>query len=200
MVKLACRCWTSMMPKIRKYSSQHKVLHLGAGLENKLGTTIDNNIGTKPDILHDLNIFPWPIQNDSFDAVVMFSVIEHLHEPLRVLEECHRVLRLGGVVFILTPHFSDAASFVDPTHKVHLSARSFDYLISGTDIYKDYGFYSNVTFKQRDRLVMLKYPLNYIPFLQSFVNARVDFYENHLCYFLRGAGLYFELEKYNNNL
>jgi SAM-dependent methyltransferase len=40
----------------------------------------------------------------SFDLVVSFETIEHLANPRRFLDECHRVLRPGGVAIVSTPH------------------------------------------------------------------------------------------------
>lgn len=37
-----------------------------------------------------------------FDAITLFEVIEHLREPLPLLQECHRVLRPGGILLIGT--------------------------------------------------------------------------------------------------
>lgn len=45
----------------------------------------------------------------SFDVAVMFDVIEHLFDPNAVLASTHRVLRPGGLMFIITPNF-DALS------------------------------------------------------------------------------------------
>ena len=39
---------------------------------------------------------------ESYDAVTLFEVVEHLKDPGRVLRECHRVLRPDGVVVIGT--------------------------------------------------------------------------------------------------
>jgi SAM-dependent methyltransferase len=38
----------------------------------------------------------------SFDALTLFEVIEHLREPLPLLRECHRILRPGGVLMVGT--------------------------------------------------------------------------------------------------
>lgn len=40
----------------------------------------------------------------SVDAVTMSHVIEHVHDPVALLRECHRVLRVGGRLAIVTPN------------------------------------------------------------------------------------------------
>jgi SAM-dependent methyltransferase len=41
---------------------------------------------------------------DSFDAITLNHVIEHLHQPRETLEICYRILRPGGVLWIATPN------------------------------------------------------------------------------------------------
>jgi SAM-dependent methyltransferase len=45
----------------------------------------------------------------SFDAVTMWDVLEHLHDPLASLRELRRIVRPGGVLFVRVPN---AASYV----------------------------------------------------------------------------------------
>jgi SAM-dependent methyltransferase len=41
---------------------------------------------------------PELFESESFDAVSMFQVLDHMPDPAGLLEECHRVLRPGGIV------------------------------------------------------------------------------------------------------
>ena len=40
----------------------------------------------------------------TFDAVVLNHVIEHLLDPIEVLRECHRILKPGGRIVMVTPN------------------------------------------------------------------------------------------------
>ncbi len=44
----------------------------------------------------------------AFDAVTMSHFIEHVHDPLALLRECHRILQPGGRLVVVTPN---SASF-----------------------------------------------------------------------------------------
>jgi SAM-dependent methyltransferase len=43
-----------------------------------------------------------PFEKDYFSAITMIELIEHLPDPMSALEECHRLLRKGGVLMIQT--------------------------------------------------------------------------------------------------
>lgn len=46
-----------------------------------------------------------PFPANAFVAVLLDSVIEHVRDPLAVLQECGRVLKPGGVVFVVFPPY-----------------------------------------------------------------------------------------------
>jgi len=173
-----------------------EVLEIGAGPVKRTGvTTLDFRASVSPDILHNLDNLPWPVSDASFDAVYMFSVIEHVSEPLKVIEECHRVLRPNGKIYLLTPHFSATASYTDLTHRWHFSSRSFDYFVDGTPLYGDYDFYSEARFVKETRMISLCGVFDYVPFMQWLANKFLYIWEDYLCFMIRGAGIYLVLRK-----
>jgi SAM-dependent methyltransferase len=42
----------------------------------------------------------------AFDVITLFSTVEHLADPVAVLQECRRLLREGGILVVKTPNFS----------------------------------------------------------------------------------------------
>jgi SAM-dependent methyltransferase len=170
------------------------VLQIGAGRDERLGMTLDINPSVSPDILHDLQVMPYPIADSSFDAVYAFSILEHVRDVLGVMTELHRILVPGGFAAVLVPHFASYSAFTDPTHRAGLSVQSFDYLVDGTVFGTQYGFYSKARFKKRMVHLDLARGWGKIPLVRRAANRWPVFYEEHLCFIVRPAGVYLELE------
>jgi SAM-dependent methyltransferase len=172
---------------------QTRILHIGAGKKKIAGaTTLDINPRLEPDVVWDLNVFPYPFDDSAFDTVVCEHVIEHLQDVIRVMEELHRVTRVGGRVWVRVPHFSSLNFNTDPTHVHAFSSRSFDYLCVDTDLV-DYD-YSTARFKKLAGRMDMR-PLT--PFnraLLRLINRNLKFYEEHLAYIIPGQELLFVLE------
>ena len=74
------------------------------------------------DVVCDLNQTPWPLEDNMATSILCEHGIEHVQDVVAFMKECHRVLKSGGELEIVTPHFSSANSYGDPTHLRHLSA------------------------------------------------------------------------------
>lgn len=186
--------WTDHWPEILASVESGLVLHLGAGHSPLAGAvTTDINPATTPNVICDLNQALWPFADDSFDGVVALSVLEHLDDFLGTMSQIHRISRAGAVTSILVPHFSDAAAFVDPTHRQFFSARSCDYFIHGTEVEGEYGFYVPYRFALVARHVHLQGGLRYLPGAEWFARRYPAFWENYLCQLLRGGGIFWQL-------
>lgn len=109
-----------------------KKLNLGCGEDIKEGyVNVDFHSHVNPDVVHDLNVFPYPFEENTFDLVDAFHIIEHLDKPFLVMREMHRILKPGGMMHIKVPHFS--RGFTHPEHK------------SGFDVTFPYYFDRNFT-------------------------------------------------------
>lgn len=102
------RCVTDTIDRLNKEG--FKVLDLGCGTKEisdsvtlKNLTTLDAWPKFKPDILHDLNTLPLPIEKDEYDIAILVDVIEHLEKDagLRLLEELRH--KVKSHILVLTP-------------------------------------------------------------------------------------------------
>ena len=85
--------------------------------------TFDFDVATGADIIGDIHAIP--MKDGSCDAIICSSVLEHVRDPIRAMDEMRRVLRKGGVIFLYVPstypyharkgHYSDYWRFFDDT-------------------------------------------------------------------------------------
>jgi SAM-dependent methyltransferase len=119
-------------------------VNLGCGNQPKRGfVQLDRYPGEHVDIVHDLNEFPYPFETDSVDEIWMFHVLEHLPDTCRVLEEIHRILKLGAVADIFVPYYNSVGAYTDPTHVRFFTLQTFDYFEPGSQ----FSYYSKARFK-----------------------------------------------------
>ena len=182
------------------------ILDVGCGNAKTPGAIgIDSNPGTQADILHDLNVFPWPIENDVYDRIVCSHIVEHVADMVKFMEEVHRVGKSGARVEIVTPHFSNRFSFTDPTHVRHLSVRSFDYFMVRRSLkhafltrafetrYAVPDFYVQPLFRLLRSHLRLARPFR-LTGIQRLANRFPDFYELYLAFIMPARDMYINLE------
>lgn len=118
----------SLARSIEIHTPTDRVLDVGCGNKKRPGAIgIDFNPRTNADVIHDLNVFPYPLPDASFDVVYIDNCLEHLNAPLNVMEELYRLTRPGGVVKVIVPYFRSTWAAIDPTHQHTFTASSFAY-------------------------------------------------------------------------
>lgn len=171
-----------------------RILDVGCGINKLPGSLgIDLNPRSRADVLVDLDRFPYPFRDNSFDGLQAIHVIEHVADVMRTMEEFWRLVKPGGFIRLATPHYTDFSSFCDPTHRWHLNSYSFRYF--GEDN-AGYGYYSHVRLRERIVRVRLLALWRYLGF-ELLVNAFPRFrrfWEHYLCFVVRGKVMEFEFE------
>lgn len=103
-------------------------LNLGCGEKKEEGYIGVDRVSTNAaEIVHDLNIFPYPFLDNSVKEIVMDNVLEHLDDVLKVMEELYRICLSGALVRINVPYFKSNSAFTDPTHRHFFTETSFKY-------------------------------------------------------------------------
>ena len=120
-----------------------KILDLGCGKKKRIGSIgVDYSDRHNADVIHDLNVFPYPFESDSIDRIYLDNVLEHLDKPMRVMEEVHRITKPGGSVKVIVPYFRSVYAFIDPTHKHFFTVNSLAYFDPRSVICQRYDYTS----------------------------------------------------------
>jgi len=165
-------------------------LNLGCGRQHlRDAINLDITASTTPDVVHDLNSFPWPFPDNHFREVLANDVLEHLENFIEAMEEIHRICRDGAVIRITVPHFSCSNAYTDPTHQRTFGYFSFDYVTGDNEL----DFYTSGRFKK------LSSRLFFFPSLVNKLVWRVAnrfpmAYERRWAWMFPAWYLYFELE------
>jgi len=115
-------------------------LNVGCGGKPRAGwVNVDRHPLPGVDVVHDLDVFPWPVGDGSCREVLAEHVYEHVAAPVEFVLEAWRVLEPGGVFTVTCPHWSSENAFTDPTHVRFVTDKTFDYWCAGTDLNRDQG-------------------------------------------------------------
>ncbi len=171
-------------------------LDIGCGSSKKAGYIgVDKLSLPGVDIRHDLNIFPYPFEDGSIDEIWMDQVLEHLNEPLKVVEEIYRICKDGALITVGVPYFRSFYSVIDPTHKNFFSTYWFAYFDPDHRFNERYQ-YSQAKFKVKriefDREFVKKGLLHKI--INRFAEKYPEFYEARISHIFPLNSLTFYLQ------
>ena len=96
--------------------------------------TLDIDPSTNPDVTHDLNNLPLPFDDDMFDEIHAYEVLEHTGTQgdwiffFNQFYEFWRILKPGGYLIGTCPMWDCAWAWGDPGHRRIISAESLIFL------------------------------------------------------------------------
>ena len=118
-------------------------LNLGCGLIHRDGY-INVDQARPCDSVVNLNVFPWPWDDNSATEVYANQWLEHVENFHETIREIHRVLKPEGIVRMVVPHHRSAHG---PWPEVHLHQFSF-FVFDRLSISIPYVFDGEVLFKR----------------------------------------------------
>lgn len=101
--------------------------NLGCG-HNKLDgfINVDEQEIYNPDLVMNLNQFPWNIESNSADVIVLTHVLEHLPDLMSVMKELYRISVPDAEIYITVPHPLGYDFIVDPTHVTRITPETLN--------------------------------------------------------------------------
>jgi len=172
--------------KIKDISKEGIVLDVGGGdrftkwlreykdfFRNCDYKTMDYDSSTGADIVGDIHSIP--LKDESVDGIICNAVLEHVNDPIRAVQEMHRVMKRGGKIFIYVPsiypyharkgHYPDMWRFFDDS--INFLCKDF----SSIEICKLGGYFKAMSYflPFQHKFQWLLVPLT--TFLDSFINT-----------------------------
>ncbi|MEO6041371.1 MAG: class I SAM-dependent methyltransferase [Croceibacterium sp.] len=144
------------------------------------------------DVVASFDDFPYPFADNTFDEIKCYNSLEHVGDFVRTVTELHRILKPGGILKVLCPHYSGPDAYRDPTHKTFFAYTTFNMFTEGLS----YGTPWAGLFRVRKRMFGMPdgggRGLAAIP--KAFGNRFPDLYERYLCWMMPAKAIYYELE------
>ena len=118
--------------KIKKVIKQKEgiILHIGCG-DMKVPGTVGLDVRDIPgvDIVHDLEKFPYPIEDGKVVTCIASHVLEHLDPRLtiKIFDELWRIMKPGAQLMISLPYAGSYGYWQDPTHCNGFNEATFTY-------------------------------------------------------------------------
>ena len=147
--------------------STHLRIDVGCGKKKRPGFVgIDCHPLPSVDIVHDLTQFPWPLEDNCAEEIVLDNVIENLPDTVATFDELHRIAMPGCRVTIEYPYWRSLGAYGDPTHVHYFNEFLIDYFMPpGTTSRSEnqYAFYTTKYWTLLSRRLITYPGLGWLP-------------------------------------
>jgi SAM-dependent methyltransferase len=97
---------------------------------------------------------PLPLPDDHFQELELSHVLEHLRNPLPLMQELYRIAAPGAKLNVKVPHASHDDAWIDPTHVRAVTPQTFAYFGQPKYVDFDYGYTGDWRVESCDVLVL----------------------------------------------
>jgi len=113
--------------------------NIGCGQDYWGDIRIDKNPTIASNLQYDLEA-GIPLDSESVDEIRLWAMLEHTPNPGKLLSECHRVLKKGGKIDLLT----DYAGFIGQYlfHNMEHNKRLKNYYLNHNELFENDGHYA----------------------------------------------------------
>lgn len=142
-----------------------------APVEGCINIDIFKNINV--DEVVDLSIFPYKWKDNSIDGIYMIHLLEHfsLDISIKVIKECHRILKKGGFLHIQVPHPTYVRTLGQIDHYKTYSRGALTELLTQKNIFISSSLFETIVPEEihwirlqrnkRNKYVKFKYNMNF---------------------------------------
>lgn len=112
--------------RVRVAGRDPVVLDLGCGDQRQYPTNLGVDMRRTGEVAVQADVSgTLPFRDGSVDRIFAVHVLEHLIDFLALVDECHRLLRPGGILHVLSPWWHHVNAVADPTHVRLLDTQTF---------------------------------------------------------------------------
>ena len=179
------------MDETKNKIGQKIKLHVGCGKNYKKGfVNLDLSKDVKADVYHNLNNYPYPFKDNTFDYIYADNVLEILDDIIKPLEELCRISKKDAIIEIIVPLAPTAHAFRDPTHKQFYTYRTFEYFLKNAGL----NYYSTARFRIVKRKIVFHNRLGFLTKLININEKICKFLCEFFSQFFPPAFIYVKLE------
>lgn len=162
-------------------------LNLGCGTDIKPDyVNLDVAALDGVDIIHDLESFPYPFEDNTFEEIVAINVLEHLPDTIKVLEELWRIGRPGAKVIIRVPYWNSLDFVTDPTHIRFFSEHTFEFFDPTKARYQRRPYYSKTRLQiQKEYFYVYLPKKGYVKMHNRLIKKLLSILAHFLCNIIR---------------
>jgi ubiquinone/menaquinone biosynthesis C-methylase UbiE len=166
-------------------------LYIGCGKDAKRGyVNLDCVKLPNVDVIHNLDEYPWPFEDNRFEIIYCANVLEHLSSIVDPLEEIWRISKNSAKIIIKVPISPGIGASADPTHKQFYSYFTFTYFTPDDLL----NYYSKARFKIIKRRIIFHQYLKPLTWFFNLNEKIQKFHSIFLAFLIPAYTLYCELE------